>query len=120
MVLHHLHIHQPGPGVVSQGHAVPGNNQGVGRGFKEPAAAAGAEDNRLGPDGVDLAGADFQGRYPGHLPVLHNQPGDEPFLVAADAGLDQLLEHHMEQGLAGEIAHEKGARPPLAAEGPGA
>ena len=120
MILHHLHIHQPGSGIVSQSHAVPGNNQGVGRGFEKPAAAAGAENNRLGPDGVDLAGADFQGRYPRHLPLLHYQRGNEPLLVAADAGLDQLLEHHMEQGLAGEIAHKKGARPPLPAKGPGA
>ena len=120
MVLHHLHIHQAGPGVISQRHPVPGDNQGVGRGFKQPPAAPGAENDGLGADGVDLPGADFQGHYPGHLPILHYQRGNEPLLITADAGLDKLLEHHMEQGLAGEIAHKESARPPLPAESPGA
>ena len=84
VVLHHLHVHQAGPRVVRQGYAVSGYYQCVGAGLEHPAQAAGAEDDRLGPDGVHLPGAYFQRRNAAHLPVLLHQAGDEPLLVAAD------------------------------------
>ena len=46
--------------------------------------------------------------------------GHEPLFVAADAGLDELLEHDVEQGLSGEVADEEGAGAALTAEGAGA
>ena len=57
MVLDHLHVHQADPGVVSQRHAVAGDDEGVGGGFKNASATAGAENDRLGADGVNLTRA---------------------------------------------------------------
>ena len=120
VVLDHLHVHQLGPGVVGQCRAVTGADQGVGAGLEHPAEAAGAEYDRLSPDGVDLAGSYLQGHNAADLAVFDYQGADEPLFVAPDPRLDELLEHHVEQGLAGEVADEEGPGAALAAEGPGA
>ena len=89
-------------------------------GSKTRPKPAGGEDDGLGADGVNLPRPYFQGHDAAYLAVLDDEGGNEPLFVAADAGLDELLEHHVEQGLPGEVANEEGARAALAAEGPGA
>ena len=87
-------------------------------GLEHPAQPSGSKDHSLGPDGVDLACSDLQRHHTADLSVLDHQGGYEPFLVAAHARLDQLLEHHVQERLPGEIADEEGASPALAAECP--
>ncbi len=56
MELHEFHVHQRHAGIVGDGHAVAGVGEGVGGDLERPTIAAGAEQHRLGPHGVDFAG----------------------------------------------------------------
>ena len=120
VVLDHLHVHQLGPSVVSQGHAVPSDDQGVGAGLEQAAQTAGAKDHRLGPDDEDLPGAYLNGGYSANPAVFFDKSGHEPLFVAPDSRLDQLLEHDVQHGLAGEVADKKCSGAALTAERPGA
>ena len=55
---------------------------------------------------------------PRQAPSSTDERGDEPLLVREDAGLDELLPHDVQDGLAGDVADVAGAGEAGAAEGP--
>ena len=107
------------PGAVGQGHAVAGLDGGVGGEGEDPAAAARAEDDRLGGDGLDPPRHQLDRDHALDPAVIDQQLGDEPLVVADDA---LVLERGLEQGVehveAGLVGGEPGARLLHAAEGP--
>ncbi len=69
---------------------------------------------------MQLAGADLKGHDPADLAAFLDERGHEPFFITANARFNQLLEHDVEQGLAGEVSNEEGAGAALSTKGPGA
>ena len=72
---------------------------------KHLAAAAGAQDDGARGDRLDLPGLQIDGHHALDAAVVHQQLGDEPLVVADDAGvfeggLEQRVEH-VEAGLVG-------------------
>ena len=120
VVLDHLHVEQRRAGAVGEGDAVAGADERVGRRLEGTADAAGGQDDRLGRHLVQLAGQHLDGHDPAAVAVLDDEVGDEPLLVGADACLEDLLVHHVQDGLAGDVGHEEGAGVAGAAEVPGA
>ena len=116
--LDELHVHQRRAGAIGQAHAIAGGDEGVGGRLVDATQAAGGQDHRLRGDSLELAAAHLHGDDAAAGAVLHHQRGDEPLLVGGDAGLDQLLPHHVQDGLAGDVAHVAGAGKAGAAEGP--
>jgi len=82
--------------------------------LEQAAQTAGAKDHRLGPDDEDLPGAYLEGGYSANPAVFFDK--HEPLFVAPDSRFDQLLEHDVQQGLAGEVADKKCSGAALAAK----
>ena len=120
MVLHHLHVHQRRPGAVGQRHTVAGADQGIRARLEDAAEAAGAEDDRFRAEQLQPTAADLQGHHTDAGAVLHHQIGEEPFFVDPHLLLHQLLVHHVEHGLAGDVGDEIGTSKGGAAEVAGA
>ena len=118
VVLDHFHVHQFSASIVSQGHTIASDNQGVGARLEQPPTAAGAENDTLGPDSAQLSGAYLQRGYSGNLTFFDDERGYKPFFVTLHAGLYQLLKHDVEQGLTGEVTDEEGTGASLAPKGP--
>ena len=107
VILDELHVLQRRARAVGQRHAVTGLDGRVGRERKDAAAAAGAEDDRLGRDRAHRAVLDVERHDAAHLAVLHQEGCREPLVVPDDAvvlqrGLEQGMEH-VEAGLVGRI-----------------
>ena len=105
MVLDKLHIFKRHARVIRQGHAVTVLYVGVGRERKNPAAPSRAEDDRFRSDGLDAPGGDLDGNDALAAPVVHQKPGDKPFVESLDrfvlqACLEQSVKH-MKSGLVG-------------------
>ena len=115
VVLDHLHIHERGAGAPGLADAIACADEGVGAGLVHAAEAAGGDDGALGEDGVELAGADLQRQGAVALAAVGDEGGDEPLFIdpkgglAAPFRLHELLVHHVEDRLAGDVAHEVGA-----------
>ena len=118
VVLHHLHVQHRRACAVGKRHAVAGADEGVGAGFERSSDATSREDDRLGCDGPNLAGEHLHSDDATALAVLDDEVGDEPFLVGADACLDDLLVHDVQDRLARDVGHEEGARVARTAERP--
>ena len=93
------------PGAIGQRHAVAGLDGGIGGERKDAAAAAGAQDDGLGGNGLDLSGGQLDRDHALHPAVVHQQFGDEIFVVARDGvvferRLKQRVQH-VEAGLVG-------------------
>ena len=120
MVLHHLHVEQRGARAVGQRHAVARAYEGVRARLEGPSDASGGENDGLGGDRPNLAGEHLHGDNAPALAVLHDKVGDEPLLVGTDAGLDDLLVHHVKDRLARDVGDKERPRVAGAAEGAGA
>ena len=105
MVLHELHVLERRTGAIRERHPVAGLDRGIGREREHLPAPAGAEDHRARRDRLDAARHDVERDDTLHAPIVHEEPGDEPFVVADDAGvLERGLEEgveHVEAGLVG-------------------
>ena len=105
MVLDELHVLERRARVEGQRHAVAVLDVGVGGEGEDPAAAPGADDHGFGEDGLNAARHQLDGDDAARLAVVHQQFGDEPFVVARDRlvferGLEEGVEH-VEAGLVG-------------------
>jgi hypothetical protein len=109
VVLDELHVLQRGPGAVGQGHAVSGLDVRVRREREDPAAASGGEDDRLGGDGLDTAGCQFERHHSADPAVVDQQRRCEPLVVAGDPVVFQRgLEQRVQQVEAGLVGGEPG------------
>ncbi len=105
MVLDELHVLERRASVEGQRHAVTVLDVGVGGERKDLAAATGADDHGFGKDGLNPARHQLDGDHAARLPVVNQQFGYEPFVVACDRlvferGLEESVEH-VEAGLVG-------------------
>ena len=105
MVLDKFHVLERRTGAVGQRHPIAGLDGAIGGERKNFPAAAGGENDSFGGDGQDLSGGHFDGHHPLAAPLLHQQFGDEAFVVALDGfvlqgGLEKRVEH-VEAGLVG-------------------
>src|SRR4051794_447413 len=120
VVLDHLHVHQRRADAVGLGDAVAGADQAVGRRLEALAGAAGGQDDVLGGEDLQPAGADVAGDAARDAAVLVlEQRGGEPLLVAVHAlvVLHELLVEHVEDRLAGDVGDVGRALHGGAAEG---
>ena len=110
MVLHELHVLQRHSRAVGQGHAVAILDVGIGGEGEHLPATAGTDDDGLGGDGLDLSRHQLNGHHPLHPAVVHQKPGDEPFVVASDGSVFQRgLKEGVEHVKAGLVGGEPGA-----------
>jgi hypothetical protein len=98
VVLDEFHVLERRARPVRERHAVARVDRRVGRERKHLAAAAGAEDDRARGDRLDAAGGEIDGDDALHAPLVHEEPGHEPFVVALDRrvlerGLKQRVQH---------------------------
>ena len=103
MVLNELHVLERRAGAVRQRHAVTILDSGVRGEGKHFAAAAGAEDDGARGDRLDASRLEVDGDHAFDAAIVHQEPGDEPLVIANDAGilegsLEQRVEH-VEAGL---------------------
>jgi hypothetical protein len=105
MVLDELHVFERRAGAIRQRHAVAGLDRSVRRERKHAAAAAGAEDDGMRRNRLDASRHQIDRDDALHAPVVLEQGGDEPLVVAGDARvLQRRLEErvqHVEAGLVG-------------------
>ena len=112
--LEELHVLERDAVAVAQGHAVAGQAVGVGRDPEHPPEAAGGEQDRLGPEGVELPVGDAVGHDPGGSPALRGlaaleeQIHDLVLVEELDAVLDALLVERLQDHVAGSIGREAG------------
>ncbi len=80
MELEELHVFERQASTQSDGRAVAGQGVGVGADLEHAAHTAGGKQDHLGPEGVDLAGADLVGDHAtGHARL--DQKVDDVVLV---------------------------------------
>ena len=96
VILDELHVLERGSRAVRERHPVAVLDVGVGAEWEDLAAAAGAQDHGLRGDAVDLSGGNLDCNDTQTAPVVNQQPGDEPLVVALDA---LVLERRLEQGV---------------------
>ncbi len=101
--LEHLHVFERDAAPPGDRRAVAGQRQRV-RGHREdaPEAAAG-EDDRLGVEGVDLAGADRDRDDAADLTVVDQQIEHLEFVEEVDVVLDALLVERLQDHVAGAV-----------------
>ncbi len=105
-----LHVHQRHAAAVGDGDAVAGAGHRVRGDLVDPAEAAGGDQDRFGVDGVDLAGALFEGDAAAGLPVLGEEQVEQVVLVEeVDAVLDPLLVEGLDDHVAGAVGGVAGA-----------
>ena len=106
--LHVLHGHAA---PVADPGAVAGEGVGVGGDLEHLPEAAGAEDHRLGPEHVQLAGGQLVGDHPGGAAVVGGPQQVEHVVLVEEGGalLDVLLEQGLEDHVAGAVGGEAGA-----------
>ena len=118
MELDELHVLERGAGAIGQSHAIAGADGAVGGEGEDSTAAPGGEDDGLGLDEVELAGADLQGNDAPGFAIVDDYGGDEPFIVTLDGG---VFEGGLEKGVqhveAGLVGGEDGALDAHASEG---
>src|SRR6202795_883436 len=105
VILDEFHVLQRSAGTIGEAHAVAGLDAGVGGEGKNAAAAAGAENDGLGGDGLNFAGHEFDGDHALDAAIVDEEFGDEPFVVAKDGvvfhgGLKKSVQH-VEAGFVG-------------------
>ena len=105
VVLHELHVAQCHAVAVGHGHAVAGDDAGVGVLRVHAPGTTGGQHHGPGQDAEELAAGDLDGDHAAHAAVFDQQVGDEELVVAPDArkpqrGLEQRVQH-VEAGLVG-------------------
>src|SRR5215212_3848387 len=93
MELHHLHVHQLGPGVVAKDHAVPRPLPGVGGDLEDASPPAGRHDDRLGLEVDELAVLTRVGKGADDPPFLLEELGDGRLHVDPGVRGEDLLLH---------------------------
>src|SRR3990172_1263157 len=86
MVLNHFHVFQRYPRTVGQRHSVPGLYPAVGCELVNPPASACGNYHCLCQYGHEFPCSNFNRSYSLHLPAIDQEGGDEPFVVAVNAG----------------------------------
>ncbi len=99
---------------VAQGHAVAGQAVGVGRDSEHPTEAACGKQDRLGPEGVELAVGEATGHDAGRsaagrgLAPLEDQIHDLELVEELHAVLDALLVERLQDHVAGPVGRKAG------------
>jgi hypothetical protein len=113
VVLHHLHVHQPGTDPVRLCHPVTGDDQPVGRRLERLPRAARGQDHALGVEQLRVPVTQIAADRPDTVArVVLDQVGGEPLLVARDplVVLHQLLVEDVQDRLAGDVGDVVGPR----------
>src|SRR5690606_24435944 len=108
--LHELHVHQGHAGIVGDGDAVARIGCGVRGDLPGPAIAAGAKEDRLGADQVQLAAGDVQSHDAPADAILDDEVEAVPFAIELHAVAEGLLVDGVQEHVAGEVGGVVSAR----------
>ena len=118
MELDELHVLERHAGVVGDGGAAAGGDDGVGGVAVDAAGAAGGHDHGVGGERLEAAADHVVGDDPAAAAVLDDEVGDEHLDVHRDLALVGALDEAVEQVVPGLVGAVAGARVAGAAEGP--
>ena len=110
--LEELHVLERQAAPVGDRHAVAGEGVRVAGDLEHLAEAAGREEDRLGPEGVDLPARELERDHAGHRPARpgrHRQVEHLVLVVEGDVVLDALLEEGLQDGVPGPVGRVAGA-----------
>src|SRR5215216_6097433 len=117
MELHHLHVHQLGPCVIAQDHAVPRPLPGVGGDLEDASPTAGRHDDSLGLEVDELAIFPRVSQGADDPSFLLEELGDGRLHVDFSVGGEGLLLHGSDELQPGPVADVAEAAVGMAAEG---
>src|SRR5919107_1501214 len=117
MELHHLHVHQLGPSVVAEDHAVPRSLPGVGGDLEDASPPAGRHDDSPGLEMDELAVLTRVGQGSDDPSLLLEELGDGRLHVDLRVGGENLLLHGPDELQPGPVADVAEAAIGMAAEG---
>src|SRR3990172_4521003 len=107
MVLNHFHVFQRYPCTVGQRHSVPGLYPAVSCELVNPPASTCGNYHRLCQYGHEFPCSKLDRSYSLHLPSIDKEGGDEPFVVAVNAGkLQARLEERVQKVKANLVCGE--------------
>jgi hypothetical protein len=109
MELEELHVLKRQAAPVQHRRPVAGQRVGVGGDLEHLAETAGAEDQRLGPEHVQLAGCQLVGDHPGGAPGGQQHVQHVELVEEGRALLDVLLVERLQDHVAGAVRREAGA-----------
>ena len=110
MKLHELHVHQRGPGVISQRVAVAGVFPTIAGYFESPANAAGGQHDGFGAEQLVAASLALVTKCSGHAAAALEQCNYGAFHVHVDALMDAVILQSADHLQARAIAHMRQAR----------